>query len=578
VAAGVSRGGDRTLVQLKDFDVTEVKSGGFTLAAETRVKIHALGSGAGKDVANGLTAYGWIIDADSRALVWKMRREETAKAKDDRLYDGEITLPKGNYEVYFTAYAFALQSLFTSVSVNIDRRDHTGTPNIPRKRGFLPWLDEFFGGDFEKEWKKRSKNWGIDVSVPDNAQAGTFAAPKEIPNILYRAVRLGENEHIRQQFTIAKPMNIRVYAIGEIDAGNQMADYGWILDLKSRRRIWEMTRANCRAAGGDDKNVEFDRIVTLPEGDYALYYSTDDSHSNLDWNAAPPDDPANYGVSLIQVTPESRADFKLAARKDDENVLIALTRVGNDETRTTNFTLKAETQLRVYALGERQLSRRGMADYGWIVNAKTREKVWTMDSERTDHAGGSDKNRVIDEVITLPKGSYTVYYHTDDSHAYDDWNAKEPFDPEHWGITIYGAGDHFNRGNVETNVNQKQETGVLAQIIHVGNSVNRMERFTLDRPTALRVFALGEGQGKEMFDYGWIERATTHEVVWEMSYDMTFHAGGARKNRMVNATVTLDKGNYELHYVSDDSHSFAGWNMEPPDDPTMWGITVYKDQ
>jgi hypothetical protein len=45
---------------------------------------------------------------------------------------------------------------------------------------------------------------------------------------------------------------------------------------------------------------------------------------------------------------------------------------------------------------------------------------------------------------------------------------------------------------------------------------------------------------------------------------------------MVNTTIMLDKGSYKLHYVSDDSHSFNNWNTDPPDDPSMWGITVYR--
>ena len=579
ILCGAARGfaGDKTVVQLKDFDLTEVKSSGLTLSADTRVKIHAIGAGSSKE-SNSLYAYGWIINAETREPVWKMDRDRTVKSKDDRLFDGEILLRKGSYEVYFTAYAFATQSLFSSIVLNIDRREHNAGDDTKKKRGITSWIEEFFGGDMDQEWKKRSKAWGIELSVPVNSGYTTFTTPKDFPNLLYHAVHLGEQEHIRQPFTIAKPTQIRVYALGEIDAGNQFADYGWILDVKSRKRIWEMSRTNTKPAGGADKNVLCDRTVQFPEGEYVLYYITDDSHSSLDWNSAPPDDPGNYGVSLIAAGPESKADFKLASRKDEENVLIELVRVGNNETRTANFTLKDETQLRIYALGERQLSRRDMADYGWIVNTKTRDKVWTMESDRTDHAGGSDKNRVVDEIITLPKGSYSVFYKTDDSHAYDDWNAKEPFDPEHWGITIYGAGDHFNRNNVETNVNTAKEAGIIAQIIRAGNSANRKEYFTLTKPTQVRVFALGEGQNREMFDYGWIERANTHEIVWSMSYDMTFHAGGARKNRMVNATITLDKGSYELHYVSDDSHSFSGWNMDPPDDPTMWGITLYQGE
>jgi hypothetical protein len=203
--AGRAVSGDRTVVQLKDFDLTEVKSAGLTLGADTRVKIHALGAGAGKEPSS-LYAYGWIINAETREPVWKMNRSETAKSKDDRVFDGEILLRKGSYEVYFTAYAFATQSLFSSITVNIDRRERIGGEDGQKKRSLMSWLNEFFGGDMEQEWKRRSKAWGIEITVPDNAPVTSYAAPKEFPNILYRAVHLGEREHIRQPFTISKPV------------------------------------------------------------------------------------------------------------------------------------------------------------------------------------------------------------------------------------------------------------------------------------------------------------------------------------------------------------------------------------
>jgi hypothetical protein len=430
----------------------------------------------------------------------------------------------------------------------------------------------------EKDWKKRSKAWGIEIYTPDNSNVTTFIAPKENPNTLYKAVHLGEEDYVRQRFLITKPMTIRVYALGEIDASRQVADYGWIINAKTRRRVWEMTRSNTRYAGGADKNIKFNDMVAFPEGEYTLYYSTDDSHSSLDWNAPPPDDPLNYGIMLIASDATARSNFKLTSHKDDENVIVQLTRLGDGETRSASFVLKSDAQLRVYALGERQLSRRDMADYGWIINNKTREKVWIMESDRTEHAGGADKNRMIDEIITLPKGSYTVFFRTDDSHAYNEWNAAKPFNPEQWGITIYGVGEGFDKNIIETNVTPSQESGVIAQIVRVGDDANQTQTFRLSQPTKIRIFAIGEGQNREMFDYGWIENTGNNDVVWEMTYDMTFHAGGARKNRMVNVSITLDKGTYKVHFVSDDSHSFNDWNMDPPDDPTMWGITLYKEE
>ena len=181
----------------------------------------------------------------------------------------------------------------------------------------------------------------------------------------------------------------------------------------------------------------------------------------------------------------------------------------------------------------------------------------------------------MDEIITLPKGSYLVSYTTDDSHAYDDWNAEPPFDPEHYGITIMGVGAHYNSANVAKFVEQRAKN-IIAQIVRVGDNADKTERFTLDKPTRVRIYAIGEGQNREMFDYGWIENAKTGNTVWEMTYGMTFHAGGGRKNRMVNMAILLEKGDYKLRWRSDDSHSYGSWNVDPPDDPEYWGITLYK--
>ena len=71
-----------------------------------------------------------------------------------------------------------------------------------------------------------------------------------------------------------------------------------------------------------------------------------------------------------------------------------------------------------------------------------------------------------------------------------------------------------------------------------------------------------------MDDYAWIEEAGTGRVVWEMTYRMTEHAGGAKKNRMFNDTIRLDKGEYVVYYETDGSHSYEDWNASPPTGPS----------
>jgi len=566
--------GEKLIVQLKDFSRTEIKSGGFSIPSDTRLHIYALGGGEQKIPFSGsdMYAYGWIIKADTRETVWQMNRENTKRSKDNRTFDDYISLPGGSYEVYFTAYGYGP---FYGTGTDLRKLQDKKIP----MRGLLQWLRELFGEDIGKDWKVRSKNWELDLYVDDEAgNVDMFNPPKEFPYTVYKATRIGDNEHVRQRFIINKPVNLRIYSLGEKDFGSEMADYGWIMDTRTHKLIWQMDRENVQHAGGDQKNVKYDDVISFQAGDYVLFYTTDASHSFVNWNAAPPSDPFNYGITLIASKDGDKREIKLTqASKEDQNVIVQLVRIGNNETRNASFTLKAESKIRIYALGEASLSRRQMADYGWIINTATREKVWTMDLDRSDHAGGADKNRMIDEVITLQKGTYTVFYQTDDSHAYNDWNDSPPFDPEHWGITVSGEGDDFKMSNVEKNVTPHQ-AGVIAQVIGVGDNANLSQQFYLDKTTRVRVYALGEGQNRELYDYGWIENSSNSNVVWEMTYAMTFHAGGGRKNRSVSTTIVLDKGNYILHYVSDDSHSYNHWNVDPPDDPTMWGITLYEEK
>jgi CubicO group peptidase (beta-lactamase class C family) len=116
---------------------------------------------------------------------------------------------------------------------------------------------------------------------------------------------------------------------------------------------------------------------------------------------------------------------------------------------------------------------------------------------------------------------------------------------------------------------------VIAQIVQVLDKEDKTVAFSLAKSQDVRIFAIGEGQPGEMFDYGWIEDADKGSRVWEMQEPKTLHAGGAGKNRKVDVVITLPAGNYKLRYKSDDSHAFDHWNSLPPD-INFWGIAVYK--
>ncbi len=576
------------VVSLKDFTRDEVRGMGITLTKDLTVHIVATGGGDesfwqdafGANESQQMYAAGWIINAETRKIVWDMTMDNTSGRSDRRTCEKDITLRKGSYEVYFQAYGYATGGAFSHFSMNIDRREKHRTSN----RVFGGLLN-LVGADADERYDDfmdyARDRWGITVSVPaeEVSSVQTFAAPMKHSRAIVSETGLGDDVVIRKMLNVRKDIQVHVYAIGEGQKNDDVVDYGWIVNVDTRQRVWDMNLRDVDYAGGASKNIKYDGDITLSKGTYELCFVTDGSHSNDDWNARPPYDPFNYGITITANNPGEEGYVGVSDSKgEDKNVIVKLTELGDDDYREAGFSLTKEMPVRIYALGESENNGRDMADYGWIVNAKTRERVWTMDRRDTYHAGGASKNRLVDEVITLPRGSYTVYFQTDGSHSYDNWNSDKPFDPEHWGITIAGAGKGFDMKDVSTHTSAEKEEGVLAQLVRVRDDAHERQRFNVDSKMKIRIYAIGEADGDEMADYGWIADAETGQRVWEMEYDKTSWAGGARKNRVFDKTITLDKGTYELHFRTDGSHAWNDWNDDPPEDRTHWGITLYKSE
>ncbi len=584
---GVGSEKEVEVASLKDFTVKEVRGVGITLAKDVRAHITANGGADesfwedafGGNESQQMYASAWIIDATTRELVWDMTRDNTSGRGSRRTCDVQVTLKRGSYELYFQAYGYASGGTFSRFSMNIDRRQKGHSTSR-----VLGGLLRFVGADEEERYddfmEYAKDRWGVTLAVPeeDASSIQTFSAPMKHEHAIVEETGVGDNLVFRRTLDVGKETRIHVYAVGEGRQNDDVVDFGWLVNARTRQRVWDMNLHNVEYAGGASKNIKYDADVTLPKGRYELYYVTDGSHSNDDWNARPPYDPFNCGVTITVVDPSDAAAIKVTENHgEDSNVIVKLTEIGDNEYRNAGFSLSRETPVHIYALGEAENDNREMADYGWIVNTKTHERVWTMERRETYHAGGDSKNRLADEIVTLPKGSYMVYYQTDGSHSYDQWNSDEPFDPEHWGITVTGAGEDFDARSVSTFSEEKEE-GILAQLTRVGDDENKRQRFSVTSKTRVRVYAIGEADDDEMADYGWIENAATGERVWEMEYDNTSWAGGARKNRLADKTITLEKGEYVLHFRTDGSHAYNDWNDDPPEDRTHWGITVYKSE
>ena len=199
-----------------------------------------------------------------------------------------------------------------------------------------------------------------------------------------------------------------------------------------------------------------------------------------------------------------------------------------------------------------------------------------MSYQNTAHAGGAEKNRLFDSTLHFAAGSYLVYYRSDGSHSYNDWNAAPPAEDRYWGVSVFPASGRLNPADIAPYQRPgRPTTAAVVRLNHMGNDASARRLFSLSEQARLRILAVGEGRDGEMFDYGSIEDADGR-TVWEMKYDETEPAGGSEKNRVFDGVITLPAGSYVLRFRSDGSHSYEDWNDDPPDDPESWGIAVFR--
>lgn len=387
---------DYTFVNFTQVGDNERLEKGFTVKEPTQLEVYAIG-----EILQDVRAdFAWIVNYDTRDYVWEMRKSTTTPfggSSKNRGFKGYISLPKGNYVAYFSS------------------DDSHSTDNWNTN----PPYD--------------TDNWGITISVNSSKKdlISNFDINEKKPII--NITKVGDEEFITRGFSLKKPTELWVYAIGEITYGEH--DYAYIQRADIRETVWKMKKSNTVSAGGAKKNRIFDGIITLEEGDYLVNYVSDDSHSyGNGWNDTQPNDPTSWGIKIFTVGEKNESsDIEVFSDYKPENIIAQIVKVRDDAYVQAEFILKKKTPVRIYAIGEGQSGE--MYDYGWIENAEGL-RVWSMEYRETNWAGGARKNRSITETITLPAGSYTLFYKSDDSHSYRDWNASPPDDPNSWGISI----------------------------------------------------------------------------------------------------------------------------------------------
>jgi len=559
----VARGQGPVLAAIKEIDHAGLYSERFTLKRDARVAIEAVGSGWPDEKL--LFSYAWLLNLSDRTVAWKMDYDNVDADRDDNVSaTGEMLLPAGEYALYFSALGgfFPIKK-----EIKLLKLFQLGTFNVH--------------GGTQVAWDRygRPAKWKAVVrAVEPGFRDEDFVpnAPRQMPAALVAFREAGSGELFQAALDVRQKTRVRILALGEYVAREQgFADGAWIEDLDVCERAWEMSLRNTEPAGGATKNRVFDGIVELAPGRYGLYFATDDSHAFGDWNAPPPYDPESWGVTLMPIGPLPAGAVSVASHPPEENLLVKIDRVGDRELHRMGFELRRAADLCVRGFGEWGHNQASFVDYGWIENAQTLARVWTMQDSKGIWAGGESRNRVVQDRVHLPAGSYYLCYLSDYAHAYPRWSKAPPYDPRAWGISLRGLGRDFDAAAVRV-FEEADGPVTIVRLAPVGDDAREHVSFAVSEPTRVKVIAVGEGERDEMFDYAWLTRKDSGTIIWKMEYADSSPAGGAKKNRRVEVFVTLEPGEYTLHYRSDGSHSIDGWNDDPPEEPQYWGVTLLE--
>ena len=391
-----------------------------------------------------------------------------------------------------------------------------------------------------------------------------------------------------RNFYLEKKVNIRIESLGMGERWqDDMFAYGWINNLETRQVAWKMNKDNAKR--WKVKYLwKYDNTIELPEGYYQVCYSVSPGNprhgeyhnlgdflddlfngfNNQNWRKGAHD----WGIQLL-VNEDNEKYVQTEGVFFDDKSILSIAPLSDSEYKKQGISLLEDAKLRVYAIGEGDEGE--MYDYGWIEDAATGEHVWRMEYSKTGWAGGAEKNRIIDTVMEFKKGDYLVYFITDGSHSYEEWNRFPPYMPQYWGITLWGQDKDADWDKIVQPYDEDKNQQVIVDLTRVGDNRLKEKGFTIERPFKVRVRCLGEyGYSGSFVDYGWIIDADTRKVIWEMTRDNTDYAGGGKKNRMFNGSVALEPGNYIAFYRTDGSHSYRDWNTGPPYYPEAWGMEI----
>ncbi len=245
----------------------------FEVLRATEFEIHAIGEFGTRDEEKAVD-FSWIEDVADSRVIWQLTLDNTTwagGAKVNRVFDGTITLPPGLYRAV------------AETDNTHHCKDWVGNPP------FRPY------------------DWGFHMTTTDRDAVTTFDPWLRYEPII-KFTQVEDDEEYEQFFTVTSSTPIILYALGEITGPDNGYDFAWLDRQESDgefRTLWKMSYNGSAKAGGHRKNRKEVVFLRLEPGNYRLNYESDGSHAYDAWNAAKPDFPERWGVTMFSYTDEN---------------------------------------------------------------------------------------------------------------------------------------------------------------------------------------------------------------------------------------------------------------------------------
>ena len=579
--AWASRDYDR-LVALDGLHAGGLAHQAFRVSGTARFAIDAAGSFEERpDTA--LAAYAWIVRRPDGAVMWRQRPgAHPARGLLSAVRD-TVRLPAGDYDAYFASYGDPLARAAATPA---------GSPETGLRARIRAALSQ--GG---LAWQGEAGRWHLTVSpaTPDDLFAAVPILPQDDEpavdsSLVWTTGALGSDATPSALLRVTAPATVQIDAVLEAADGVVADSAALVRATAPHDTLWAFRAEGSAWAGGSAKNRQSRARLRLEPGLYRLAARTDAAHAAGDWTANPPWAPWAWGVRLHRVggAPGMVAVLDAATAADAGGVPeIAGTRcVGPDRTWEAQFRLSAPTEALLVAQGE--IDGDGLYDYATLF--RDGAEVWRMTRAATQPAGGADRNRRAEALLSLAPGAYRLTFETDGSHDCEDgFTGDPPDDAILWGAVLLAVDPAFDPATVvhATSTTTTPDTQIvddgddapagqtLVEFARVGNDARLETAFTLDGPARLRIVSQGELFPDEALDVGWIEDASGTRV-WVLARGSSIPAGGAPQNRRFDGAISLPAGRYTAHYVTNGRHAFGDFGDGAPDDPDAWGLRIAR--